>query len=88
MEVLDKNTKPIGEKSFYNLPSNTYLNVWVKRPRANKTQAIPLKNAIIPATANVRLSVWSDNTIAFFWCKASDMQNVNQTVMFSAPYSQ
>jgi hypothetical protein len=87
-DVLDKNAKPIGEKTFYNLPPNTYLNVWVKRPKSNKTEAIPLKNAIVPATANVRLSVWSDNAVGFFWCKASDMQNVNQTVIFSSPYSQ
>jgi hypothetical protein len=87
-DVLDKNAKPIGEKTFYNLPPSTYLNLWVKRPKSNKTEAIPLKNAILPATANVRLSVWSDNAVGFFWCKASDMQNVNQTVIFSSPYSQ
>lgn len=87
-EVLDKKGQPIGEKSFYNLPNKSFLNVWIKRPRANKEEVIPLKNAIIPATAGIRLSNWSDNAIGFFWCKASDFQNVNQTVIFSSPYSQ
>ena len=87
-EVFNKNVEPIGEKSFYNLPNNTFLNVWIKRPKANKTDAIPLKNAITPATAGIRLSNWSDNAIGFFWCKASDVQNVLQTVIFSSPYSQ
>ena len=88
LDVLDKDAKPIGEKSFYNLPSRTFLNVWVNRPRANKVEAIPLKNAVTPATASIRLSNWADDAIGFFWCKASDVQNVNQTVIFSSPYSQ
>jgi len=87
-EVFDKKVQPIGDKKFYNLPNNTFLNVWVNRPKSNKTEVIPLKNALTPATAKVRLSVWSNNAVSFFWCKASDMQNVNQTVIFSAPYSQ
>ena len=87
-DVLNKNAEPIGEKNFYNLPSNTYLNVWVKRPKANKTQALPLKNAISEATSKIRVSTWSDNAIGYFWCKASDLQNAGQTVIFSSPYSQ
>lgn len=87
-EILDKNAHPIGEKKFYNVPNSKFLNVWIKRPKANKEPAIPLKNAIKPATSGIRLSNWSDNAIWFFWCKASDMQNVNQTVFFSSPYSQ
>ena len=87
-EVLDKNAKPIGAKSFYNLPNNTFLNVWIKRPKINKVDVIPLKGAFIPATASIRLSNWSDDAIGFFWCKASDVQNVSQTVIFSSPYSQ
>ena len=87
-DVLNKLGVPIGEKKFYNLSPSTYLNLWVDRPKRNKTEAIPLKNAIKPATSKVRLANWSDNAIGFFWCKASDMQNVNQTVLFSSPYSQ
>ncbi|MGL4982507.1 MAG: hypothetical protein ACRC4W_06625 [Treponemataceae bacterium] len=87
-EALDKNAIPIGEKRFYNLKKDTYLNVWIKRPRANTEIRIPLKNAIEVATAKIRLCNWADNAIGFFWCKASDMQNVGQTVLFSSPYSQ
>ncbi len=87
-DVIDKNSSPIGEKTFYNLPSDTYLNVWVRRPKANKLDVIPLKNAITPATSKIRVSTWSDNAIGYFWCKASDLQNAGQTVIFSSPYSQ
>ena len=87
-DVLDKNANPIGEKTFYNLPNETYLNVWVKRPKANKLDVLPLKNAITPATSKIRVSTWSDNAIGYFWCKASDLQNAGQTVIFSSPYSQ
>lgn len=87
-EVLNKEAIQIGEKSFYNLPNDTFLNVWIKRPKINNIEAIPLKNAVSPATAGIRLSNWSDGAIGFFWCKASDVQNVLQTVIFSSPYSQ
>lgn len=43
VEVLDKKAQAIGDKTFYNLPNNTFLNVWLKRPRANKSPVIPLK---------------------------------------------
>ena len=46
VEVLDKKAIPIGEKSFYNLPKSSYLNVWLNRPKANKADAIPLKNGV------------------------------------------
>ena len=62
-EILDKNAHPIGEKKFYNVPNSKFLNVWIKRPKANKEPAIPLKNAIKPATSGIRLSNWSDNAI-------------------------
>ena len=62
--------------------------MWIKCPKINKVDAIPLKGAFMPATASIRLSNWSDDAIGFFWCKASDVQNVSQTVIFSSPYSQ
>ncbi len=49
-EILDKDAKPIGEKTFYNLPSNVFLSEWIVRPRSNKEDALPLKNAITPTT--------------------------------------
>ncbi len=88
VDVLDKEARPIGEKVFYNLPSSTYLNLWVQRPKPNDTEVVPLKSAVTPTTSKVRLSKWSDGAIGYFWVKASDMQNVNQTVLFSSVYSQ
>lgn len=86
-EVFDRKVNPIGEKRFYNLPNETFLNVWLKRPKANKIEAIPLKNSISPTTGNVRVSTWSDNGIAYMYCGVNDIQHANQqTVLFSSPY--
>jgi hypothetical protein len=86
-EVLDINAKPIGEKLFYNLPKSTYLNVWIKRPKANKTEVIPLKNAISPTPGKARVSNWSDSAIAYMYCGVNDLQHAEQqTVIYSSPY--
>ncbi len=85
-EMLDKDAQPIGEKKFYNLPVNTYLNEWLMRPRANKTDAIPLKNAVSPATSKARAVRWSDGAIGYFWCNSNDLQQANQTAIFSSTF--
>ncbi|MFZ2726662.1 MAG: hypothetical protein WAX77_10455 [Methylococcaceae bacterium] len=88
-EVLDKKAQAIGEKSFYNLPNNTFLNVWLKRPKKNNQAVLPLKNAITPATSVPRVDSWSDNAIAYMYCGKNDLQHANQqTVLFSSPYGQ
>jgi hypothetical protein len=87
VEVLDKKAKYVGEKAFYNLPNETFLNVWLTRPKANKTTVIPLKNAVTPTTGNARVSTWSDDAIAYMYCGVNDIQHTNQqTVLFSSPY--
>jgi hypothetical protein len=58
-EVFDKNAKPIGEKKFYNIPIDKYLNVWIDRPKSNKNEVIPLTNALSPATKN-DFKTWSN----------------------------
>ena len=45
-EVLDKNATAIGEKRFFNIGNEKLLGSWLKRPRANRDEVIPLKNAI------------------------------------------
>ncbi len=85
-EVLDKNAKPIGEKSFYNISNNNFLNIWIERSKANDEVVIPLKGAVITATNKTILSNWSDEAIAYMWCKANDMQNVLQTVIVSSTW--
>ncbi|MGZ8257049.1 MAG: hypothetical protein ACXW1C_04150, partial [Gallionella sp.] len=88
-DVLDKKATPIGEKFFYNLSSEQLLSKWVDRPKPNKTEALPLKNAIVPATKtkDVRGTYWSDNAIACLYAHASDMQNANLTALLSSGYS-
>ena len=89
VSVLDKNIQPIGEKKFYNLPNSGNLNVWMTRPKPNKTQVVPLKNTISPAGASKSsLSLWSDNAIAYMRSSANDIQHANQhTAIFSSAYS-
>jgi hypothetical protein len=87
VDVLDKNAKPIGDKLFYNLPNNTFLNVWINRPKANKNEAIPLKNSISPSITKPRVKTWSDGAIAYMYCGVNDLQHAEQqTVIYSSPY--
>jgi hypothetical protein len=87
--VLDKSANPIGEKTFFNLPNSTLLNVWLKRPKKNNQPALPLKNGIAPATSDPRVSTWSDEAIGYMYCGKNDLQHaVQQTVLFSSPYGQ
>ena len=87
-EVLDKNANAIGEKYFYHVPNEQLLTNWIKRPKTNKTDVIPLKNAITPATskADLRGKKWSNDAIAFLWSKSNDMQHANQTALFSSGF--
>ena len=85
VEVLNKNAIPIGEKMFYNLPSNLYLNIWIKRPKANKEQVIPLTNAIGATTGKAWLSTSSDGALGYMCTGTNDMQNAsNLTFILSS----
>ncbi len=87
-EVLDKNAQPIGEKKFYNLESGKLLSNWVKRPKANKVNVIPLKNAINPATAtkDLRGTKWADDAIGCLIIKGPDVQNASTQGIVSSGY--
>ena len=87
-EVLDKKAEAIGEKHFYNLSNDKLLTNWIPRPKTNKTEVIPLKNAVTPATAtaDLRGTRWSDDAIAFLWSKSNDMQHANQTAFISSGF--
>jgi hypothetical protein len=87
VDVLDKNSKPIGEKLFYNLPNNSFLNVWLKRPKTNQVEVIPLKNSISPSETNPRVKTWSEKAVAYMYCGVNDLQHAEQqTIIFSSPY--
>jgi hypothetical protein len=84
-EVLDKNANPIGEKSFYNFPNETFLSQWINRPKANKEQVISLSNAVTPTKTTSGSTMWSDNAIAHFVCDSNDFQNATQyTLLLSS----
>ncbi len=87
-EVLDRNANPIGEKTFYNVPSNKLLSFWIERPKANKEDVIPLKNAVTPATASkdLRGTKWADDAIGCLIIKGPDVQNASTQGIVSSGY--
>ena len=90
VEVLDKNAQPIGSKTFYNIPIKAFLSEWLPRERKNKTEVIPLINAVTPTTKteHVRNTTWSDNAIGHFFCNGNDLQNSGtMTAIFSSVHS-
>lgn len=87
VEVLDKEANPIGQKKFYNLPTDCYLNVWIKRPKANKTPVLPIKNAISPATSIAHVKTWADGAIGYMHCGNNDVQHSEQeTTLYSSAF--
>ncbi len=85
--LTDKKAIPIGAKHFYNLPNNTFLNVWLARPRANKDPVLPLRNAVLPSQTVPRVKTWSDGAIAYMYCGVNDLQHAEQqTVIYSSVY--
>ena len=88
-EVLGKDAQPIGEKKFYNLPTENYLTNWINRPSANRTEIIPLKNAVSPAsrTKDLRCKFWSNAAVGYMRASSNDMQQANDTALFSSGYS-
>ncbi|MCX6230759.1 MAG: hypothetical protein NTZ33_04375 [Bacteroidetes bacterium] len=85
-EVFDKNVKPIGEKTYYNLPNSEHLNSWIPRLTTDCNN-IPLKNAIHPQIAKAKVIAWVENAIGYLLCKGGDVQNANQTGLLSSVYS-
>ncbi len=88
-EVLNKKAEPIGEKSFFNIANIKTLNTWIKRPKPNNVEAIPLKNAVTPAvkTIDIRGKFWSTDAIGQFLCDSNDLQHAGQrTAIFSSTF--
>ncbi|MES2062576.1 MAG: hypothetical protein V4456_11690 [Bacteroidota bacterium] len=88
-EVLNKFAKPIGAKVFYPAPAEQLLTNWIIRPKANKIDALPLKNAVSPAvtTKDLRGTKWSDGAIGWLNCPGNDIQQANLTGLFSSGFS-
>jgi len=86
-DVLDKDASPIGTKSFYNIPNASFLNVWLDRPKANKSPVLPIKNAISPVTSKARVRNWSDDAIGYMHCGVNDLQHAEQeTTLYSSVF--
>lgn len=88
-QVIDKSAHFIGLKPFYNRPAADLLGCWVERPKPNDTPAIPLKNALTPATStkDPRGTRWADGALGGMMAKGSDMQNAaTSTALFSSGY--
>lgn len=90
VDVLDKDAHPIGEKKFFNLPTNTFLSEWIVRPRSNNTDSLPLKNAISPATTtkDVRGTKWANGAIGSMLSAGNDLQHSSTlTALLSSGFS-
>jgi len=88
-DALDKAGNLIGEKSFLNYDGLPLLTDWVTRPPSNAQSVVPLKSAIIPATAtkDLRGDRWSDGAIGWLNCAGNDLQNATaKTMLFSSGY--
>lgn len=88
-EALDKEGNFIGDKNFYNVPNEAFLSEWIVRPRSNKQDALPLKNAISPAgaTKDLRGGKWADNAIGSMLSDSNMPQKTAiMTALFSSGY--
>lgn len=85
--VFNKNVEPSGEKDFSG--SLNLLTDWIERPKTNDTEVVPLKNALVPATAtkDLRGNKWSDGAIGYLNCAGNDFQNArSKTMLYSSGY--
>ncbi len=85
-EIIDKNAAPIGEKGFYNIPSESHLSKWLPRLKTD-TENIPLKNTVDPQNNKAKVTSWRKDAIGYFWCNGNDLQQAGQTVIFSSVFS-
>jgi hypothetical protein len=83
VDVIDKKAKPVGEKSFYNLPNNIFLNVWIDKPNTNDELALPLSNATTISN-NPRLKKSCDEMIGFFYASNNDLQHAGQETLIAS----
>jgi len=89
-DVFDKRVQPIGGKSFYNLPTDTYLSRWIVRPETNREECIPLTNSFTPpqgSRRDQRGTKWSDGAIGFMCTGGNDFQNTKYICLLSSGYS-
>jgi hypothetical protein len=89
VETLNKNVEPIGDKVFYNIPNKMFLSEWIIRPKSNNIDALPLKNAITPATVtkDLRGAKWANDAIGSMLSNSNMLQNASTlTAIFSSGF--
>jgi hypothetical protein len=87
--ALDKTGKAVGEKTFYRAPDRELLSEWIVRPRSNKQDALPLKNALSPPgpTRDLRGDKWADGAIGSMLSNSNMPQKTSiMTAIFSSGY--
>jgi hypothetical protein len=82
-DVFNKNAQPIGEKKFYNLPSATYLNVWLEKPVTNNELALPLSNAF-KVSDNPRMKTSCDAMVGYLYASNNDLQHAGQETLITS----
>lgn len=86
-DVLNNNAKPIGEKVFYNLPNDVFLNSWLPRLKTNCSN-IPLKNAVTPREGKAKVTLWIENALGYLLSNGNDVQHSSQqTAVLSSVYN-
>lgn len=89
VDVFDRKMNPLGQKSFFPLVEDQYLNNWIERPRSRGgIPSIPLKSTINPtnSTKDVRGKIMPTDAIGCFMSKGNDYQNQKGTALLSAGY--
>lgn len=88
-KALDKDGYFLGEKTFYRQIDSLPLNEWIVRPRSNNQDALPLKNALTPATVtkDLRGDKWADGAIGSMLANSNMLQNASTlTAIFSSGF--
>lgn len=86
-DVLDKKANPIGEKRFFNIPNERFLNVWMEKSKTNDNLALPLSNAVT-ISKNPRIKMSCDNMKGFLFAGNNDLQNASTgTLIASSIYT-
>lgn len=88
VRALDKNGNAVGAKSFYDLPNNRFLSVWLPRLKAT-AQNIPMKNAVTPQDGFAKVTSWHQGAIGYLLSNANDVQHAaTLTAVYSSVPSQ
>jgi hypothetical protein len=82
-DVFNKKLEPIGEKKFYNIPNNAFLNVWIDKPKTNDEIALPLSNTV-KVSSNPRIKKSCDGMLGFLYASNNDLQHAGQETLITS----